>query len=451
MLLAVFALARNAEIHGGAFLMRQFAQQVLGGPDSAETREFAQAGSMVDGVPEHGEFHAGCGLKRAEPLLALVQPRVQVQLVEPVLAQLPLLADFPDFRFQFLRARKRIENVVAVGLRQKIVDHAVADMLAVGPVVLPEYRPHRGPDLVDQFEVLLRWQLRADLDRVLQIRHQHRQRGEDRQAFSHQVANHHVPLAQKIEQRGVILLRRNIDDKYPFPEKGGEHPPVFRGAGQVSQFDREIEDGFSLQGDDRLVVEPVRKSQRLPVQTVQQREYAAFGQAVLGEREMDAQQLGAEITRFFRLGLKQQEKQVACFAVRRQGIEARENALARRVVVPSQLEVVIHHVSRMGNVLERESRGAPIFRRGLLCFRAGHGRAICGRRNLIGRRELPPRLDNSYARRYLRHGQPLLFQSLDIFYPAYRFVRKVPHQLGITFLRLRLPEHWLRPVSYTHL
>src|ERR1039458_8368503 len=133
MLLAVLALARNAEIHGGAFLVREFAQQVLGGPDRAETREFAQARSMVDGVPQNGEFNAGCGLKRAEPLLALVQPRIQIQLVEPVLAQLPLLADFPDFRFQILRARERIENVVAVGLREKIVNHAVADMLAVGP------------------------------------------------------------------------------------------------------------------------------------------------------------------------------------------------------------------------------------------------------------------------------------------------------------------------------
>ena len=361
---------------------------------------------------------------------------------------MPLLADFPDFEFQFLRARERIEYVIAVGLREKIIDHAVADVLAVGAVIFPEYRPHRGPDLVDQLEILLRRQLRTDLDRVLQIRHQYRQRRQHRQAFAHQVANHHVALAEKIEQRRVILLRRNVDDEYPLPEKRGKHAPVLGGAGRVGQLDRKVEDGFFLRGDDRLVVELLRQEQRIPVQTMQQPEHTAFGQAVLGQGEVDAQQLGTEFVRLSGSGLGQQEEQIAPLAVRGQGIKTRENALARRIVVPGKLEVVIHHIGRMRNVLERKPWGAPVIHHIFLPPGAGSAFVLQDRRGLISGVRLSLRLGNSYACYDLGHAQALLFQSLDLLYPVYCFVGEIPHQIGITVLLLWLSK--LRPGQYSN-
>ena len=166
--------------------------------------------------------------------------------------------------------------------------------------------------------------------------------------------------------------------------------------------------------------------------------------AVLGESEMDAQQFGAEVTRFFGRGLKQQQEQVARFAVRRQCVHAGENALARLVVVPGQLEVVVHHVGRMVNIFQCKPQGAAIIRRRRLRLRAGHGQALRCRGYLIGGDLLPPRLSNSYARDYLGHGQAFPFQSLDFFYPAYRVLGKIPHHVCITFFGLGLLEDWLR-------
>jgi len=128
----------------------------------------------------------------AEPLLALVEADIELEVVDPVLAPLPLAAHRAHDLLHLQGAGQRIADVVAVGLGEEIIDHAVADMLAVGAVIFPQQRCHRAPDVVDELEIFLRRHFGANLHRALDVGHQHRQRREIRAPALQQVADHQI-------------------------------------------------------------------------------------------------------------------------------------------------------------------------------------------------------------------------------------------------------------------
>src|SRR6266481_2337343 len=122
---------------------------------------------MVDSIPQHGEFHLGLDMKYSQPFLAFVESAIEIQLVQPILSYLPFLADLTHRVFHFLSAFQSVQDVVTVGLREKIIDHTVTYMFAMCTVILAENGLHGGPYLVDHLEVFLRRQLGADAYRAL--------------------------------------------------------------------------------------------------------------------------------------------------------------------------------------------------------------------------------------------------------------------------------------------
>ncbi len=155
---------------------------------------------MVDGIAQDGKLDLGVNMEHAQPFQAFVDAGIQIKLVRPVLAQLPLLADPTHRKPDFLGTGERIEDVITVGLGKEVIDHAIADMLAVGAVKLADDRLHGRPDLVDQFEVLICGQFSTDTHRVLQVGHQHRNVGQHRQAFLQQVTDDFVAALEQVEQ-----------------------------------------------------------------------------------------------------------------------------------------------------------------------------------------------------------------------------------------------------------
>src|SRR5687767_3345245 len=132
--------AVNAELDALALASGHPADEVLGGPDRPVTRQVAQPRSLVDGLAQDRELDRSRRLEGSQPFLSLVEAGVEVELVGPPLAQLPLLADASHRRPELVRAHDRVHDVAAIRLREKVIHHPVAHVLAVGAVELAEYR-----------------------------------------------------------------------------------------------------------------------------------------------------------------------------------------------------------------------------------------------------------------------------------------------------------------------
>src|SRR3989338_2331164 len=104
---------------------------------------------MVDSVSQHGEFHLAVNMEGAQPFRPFVQADLEFKRVPPIFAQLPALADLAYFRPQLAGATYGIEQIAAIRLWEKIVNHAIAHMFAMGAVVTSENWLHRRPHVVD--------------------------------------------------------------------------------------------------------------------------------------------------------------------------------------------------------------------------------------------------------------------------------------------------------------
>ena len=94
----------------------------------------------------------------AEPFLAFVKANIEFQFVQPVFALPPDAADFAHGFLHLERTLNCVHDVAAIRLWKKIIDHAIANVLAMGGVVFPNFRLHRAPDIIDELKIFFRRQ-----------------------------------------------------------------------------------------------------------------------------------------------------------------------------------------------------------------------------------------------------------------------------------------------------
>src|SRR6185369_11371169 len=220
---ALAALAAHAEFQALLLLWSELADQVLGRPDRAIPGEIRNPRRVIQGVAEHRELDLAGRLQGAQPLLALVQAGVHVELGGPALAQLPLLAHAAHRFSHFLCGDERVPHMAAITLGEKVADHPVPGVLAVSAVVTPENRIDRHPDLVDQFEIFFGRQFGPDPGGVLQVRYQHRHLAQLGAALARERTGH--KFAGNQQRRKVLgsAAARDMHEQDPFAKLHGVH------------------------------------------------------------------------------------------------------------------------------------------------------------------------------------------------------------------------------------
>ena len=357
-LLAALGAPADAEADLVALLRRQGAEHVLGHPDRAQAGEVADPGGVVDGVAEHRELDVGVRVIGAEPLPTLVEAAVQVELVEPVLARLPFPAHLAHHVLELVGAVDGVENVVAVGLGEEVVHHAVADMLAMGAVVLAEHRLGALPDVVDEGEVLLGRQLGADLHRVLEVRHQHRDVGEEGHATLQEVANHLLAPRQELDQALAVGRHRHVGEEDALAKVAGVEvvgPDLARSLGQVDVAMGERALGDRLGAVVELVEEAGVAAAHRGVHPGQR----LARQPLLGQAEVEGHHLFAVGRPFQGIGQHQQAEDVARLDLALHAPRKAEQPARGALVPPHQLEVVVDHVGGAGNVADGDPEIGP--------------------------------------------------------------------------------------------
>ena len=75
------------------FFDNDLTEHVLGGPDCTVPGEITDPGRVVDGIAQYSEFQLTAGVIGAKPLLAVIQTNIQVKIIQPTLAFLPVTAE----------------------------------------------------------------------------------------------------------------------------------------------------------------------------------------------------------------------------------------------------------------------------------------------------------------------------------------------------------------------
>src|SRR5450759_5050044 len=131
------------------FLGTQFADQTLAGPNTAVPCHIGYTSGLVDGVAKYDKLNARGRMVGAQPLLTFGDTSIQIEFIQPVLADLPVLGQSLHCTPSLLGAGERIGQIVAVRLREKIVNQTVSDVFATGRMVATINRCHSGPYFID--------------------------------------------------------------------------------------------------------------------------------------------------------------------------------------------------------------------------------------------------------------------------------------------------------------